>query len=92
MTRRRPPRPSPAKDWRAVAEPRPQRRLPLPVVDDTAPPDALADVELVVRRLAGGGRCLRVRIDVVLVDAAVVRRLAERLGRAADALEHRGES
>ena len=86
MKRRHPPRPSRARDFRALAAERPQRRLPLPVIDDTAPRDALADVELVVRRLAGGGRCLRVRVDVVLVDAAVVRRLAERLNRAADAL------
>ena len=31
MTRRRPPRPSPAKDWRAVAAERPQRVIPLPI-------------------------------------------------------------
>ena len=87
MSARRSPRPGPGKDFRAVAADRPQRRLPLPVIDDRADPDALADVELVVRRRAGGGRSLRVRVDAVLVDAAVVRRLAERLGRAADALE-----
>ena len=87
MTRRRPPRPSPAKDWRSIAEPRPQRRLPLPVVDDRADPDALADVELRVRRGPGGARFVVLAARVTLADPAVVRALAERLHAAARALE-----
>ena len=87
MTRRRPPRPSPGKDWRAIAEPRPQRRLPLPVVDDRAGPDALADVELRVRRGPDGGRYVLLRARVSLTDPAVVRALADRLTAAARSLE-----
>ena len=90
MTRRRLPRslaPSPGRDFRALAGDRPQLRLPLPIVDGRTPADALADVELVVRRVAGGARVLVVRVDATLADAAVVRRLAERLARAAAALE-----
>ena len=89
---RRTPKPGPGRDWRAVAAPRPQRRLALPepveadTVADATPSSDADDVELRLQRDDAGAR-------VTLVAATTyragdeLRRLAERLHRAADALD-----
>ena len=90
--KRRTPKPGPGRDWRAIAAPPAQRGLGLPVHvgADTVPGDVPADepddVELRLQRDAAGAR-------VTLVAATTyragdeLRRLAERLHRAADALD-----
>ena len=94
MTRRTP-KPRAGLDWRAIAAPRPQRRLALPApveadtVAEAAPAGDADDVELRLQRDDAGLR-------LVLTGAAVwrsadaVRRFAARLLEGADALEGDG--
>ena len=96
MTRRTP-KPRAGLDWRAIAVPPAQRGLGLPVhvgtdtaadapLEDAPASDADDDVELRLQRDEAGAR-------VTLVAATTyragdeLRRLAERLHRAADALD-----
>jgi len=89
VTRRRPPKPGPGRDFRALADIPPQRGLPLPAAEpvnaDTG--DATDDVELRVRRAPDGSLYALLTAAVTLRDAATVRRLAKRLHDAADALD-----
>jgi len=88
VNRRRPPTPRPSRDFRALADLPPQRPLALPVVEpvEVGTGDATDDVELRVREGAEG-RYATLVAAVTLRDAATVRKLAERLHDAADALD-----
>ena len=104
MKRRRPPRPSPAKDWRAVAADRPQRVIPLPIrtgpatAAERAPDPSLdavrdRDVDAVVirvRRRDDGTGYVLVVASAAFDRPADVRAVAGRLAAAADALEGAG--
>jgi|GEM_PF-4612972 len=84
MTRRRPPPPGPGRDFRALADLPPQRPLSLPAKADD---DVTDDVELRVRRAPDGSLYALLTAAVTLRDAATVRKLAERLHDAADAID-----
>ncbi len=95
MTRRTP-KPGPGRDWRAIAAPPAQRGLGLPVhvgsdiAADAPPEDApesdADDVELRLQRDAAGARVTLVAA-ITYCAGDELRRLAERLHRAADALD-----
>ena len=80
MNRRRP-TPGPARDWRALAE------RPLPERAHDGDPD---DVRVTLRTRPDGTRVVLLIATVALERPTDVRAVAERLARAADALEESG--
>lgn len=92
MTYRRPPKPSPARDFRALAADRPQRALPLPVLTsaDTVPDAVLEpmpdDLDLRLRTDAVG-RFLTLSGSTVFRRADEARDFAARVLAGARAME-----
>ena len=97
MRRRRPPlRPSPTKDWRALAREPLQHAFPLPVLtgDASTDPDASDNtdalagdgLELRVRACPDGSRVATLVGALATTEPAVLVRLADRLRDAARAL------
>ena len=85
---RRQPKPSPARDFRALAELPPQRPLTLPTAVDEPPAEEIPDeVELRVRRDADGRLYALLMAAARITDSSSLRRLAQRLHDAADALD-----
>jgi len=81
--RRRPPTPSPSRDWRALAADRP----PCPPDPLTPPADDEHDVEVRLRRNGNDTPVVTLTGAMTTGDPAELRTLATRLHSAADALE-----
>ena len=89
VTRRRQPTPGPGRDFRALAAERPQQRLVLPPAPEPVePPEPEAgDVELRLRHDAVTGSRVTLVAALTFTEGDELRRLAERLQHAADALD-----